>query len=332
MAVVKANAYGHGLREVVRALAGLVSSFGVANPREALLVAESAPGDVFLLGPLLPHERSLLASPRFVAAVSTLEEAQALHELGHPVRAHLAVDTGMGRMGCLPAEVPALLEWIQKLPGIQLEGFYTHFPSADEDPPFTVDQIERIRLLLAGMPQLASIHLSNSAGVLDFLPRQPFANLVRPGLMLYGVCPTGAHQEELRPVLSLRSRISLVRRLPEGHGVSYGRSFVTLRPTTVATVCIGYGDGYPRHLSNRGAEVLIQGRRCAILGRVTMDQIMVDVTELPVIPLPGDVVTMIGVDGTERILASEVAAWADTISWDVLAGLTSRVERIAVEI
>ncbi len=330
MAVVKADAYGHGLAAVVRALSGMVPCFGVANPREALVVANHAPGDIFLLGPVLPHERSVLASPRFVAAISTLEEASALQAAGFPVRAHLCVDTGMGRMGCLPAQAAELLKAISGMPNIRLEGFCSHFPSADEDAEFTNRQISEVRELLETLPDMGAVHLSNSAGILGFIPAQPFVTMVRPGLMLYGLCPTGAHQEDLVAVLSLRSRVTLVRTLPAGHGVSYGGTFVTSRPTKVATVGIGYADGYPRQLSNRGAQVLLRGRRCPVLGRVTMDQIMIDVSELPERPQPGDVVTLLGRDGAERILATEVAAWAGTISWEILTGLTARVERVCI--
>jgi len=331
MAVVKADAYGHGLASVAGALSGLVSSFGVANPREGLVVAREAPGDIFLLGPVLPNERSLLASPRFVVAISTLEEAEALNSLGFPVRAHLSVDTGMGRMGCLPGEAAELLVAISGMPFLRLEGFCTHFPSADEDEPFTRHQIAGIRELLGNLPGLGAVHVSNSAGILDFIEQQPFATLVRPGLMLYGLCPTGMHQGDLQPVLSLHSRVTLVRLLPAGHGVSYGGSYVTSRPTLVATVGIGYADGYPRQVSNRGAQVLLRGRRCPVLGRVTMDQIMIDVTDLPEPPRPGEVVTLIGRQGGEEILATEVASWAGTISWEILTGLTSRVERVCRE-
>ncbi|MBU6302087.1 MAG: alanine racemase [Verrucomicrobia bacterium] len=332
MAVVKADAYGHGLANVAGALSGLVSSFGVANPGEARVVAGQAPGDIFLLGPVLPQERDSLASPRLVVAISTLAEAEALNALGFPVRAHLCVDTGMGRMGCLPEEARALGLAVSAMPNLRLEGVCTHFPSADEDAGFTRHQIAGLRGVLEGLPPAAgAVHLSNSAGILEYMEDQPFASLVRPGLMLYGLCPTGAHQGELEPVLSLRSRLTLVRLLPAGHGVSYGGTHVTNRPTLVATVGIGYADGYPRQVSNRGAQVLLQGRRCPVLGRVTMDQIMVDVSDLPVRPEPGDVVTLIGREGGERILASEVADWAGTISWEILTGLTSRVARVCRE-
>ena len=331
MAVVKADAYGHGLRGVVRSLAGRVPWFGVANVREALCVLEEAPGDVFILGPVLPAERRFLQSERLSVAVSQLEEARALQDLGWPIRVHLSIDTGMGRMGCLSEEAAALAGQIRQMSNLRLEGLCTHFPSADEDADFTRLQIGVFRSLLQTQPAFSWVHLDNSAGILDFLEWQPDANLVRPGLMLYGLCPMGTHQDDLRPVMSLRSRVTLVRQLPSGHSISYGRTYVTSRPTLVATVGIGYGDGYPRQVSNQGAEVLIRGRRCPILGRVTMDQIMVDVSALSGSCLPGEVVTLIGRDGSECILASEVATWAGTISWDILTGLTSRVERVVAD-
>jgi alanine racemase len=333
MAVVKADAYGHGLATVVRALAPFHPGFGVANVREAQVAERHSPPecDIFLLGPVLPQEYPLLGSDRWVIAVSTPEEAVALDAVGRALRVHLCVDTGMGRMGCLPEDAPALADAISRLPGLRLEGVCTHFPSADEDEAFTRDQIARFDALRRQLPLLPEVHLSNSAGLWEFSAGQPFATRVRPGLTLYGISPTGAGQEELIPVLSLRSRVTLVRDLPAGHGISYGRSHVTDRPTRVATVGIGYGDGYPRHLSNRGAEVLVAGCRCPILGRVTMDQIMIDVSEGPRRPVPGDTVTLIGRDGGEHLTAAEVARHAGTIPWAILTGLTGRVERVPVE-
>jgi len=333
MAVVKADAYGHGLATVVRALAPFRPGFGVANVREALVAAHHSPPecDIFLLGPVLPQEHPLLDCPRFVIAVSTPGEAAALAHLGHPVRVHLCIDTGMGRMGCLPEQALSLAEAVAGHPRLRLEGVCSHFPSADEDPDFTRDQITRFDVLRSKFPAQMDIHLSNSAGLLEFGEAQPFATRVRPGLTLYGISPTGSFQDELIPVLSLRSRITLVRELPEGHGISYGRSHVTNRPSRVATVGIGYGDGYPRHLSNRGAEVLVAGRRCPVLGRVTMDQIMIDVTDLPITPAVGETVTLIGTDGDACITATELARHAGTIPWAVLTGLTGRVERVPIE-
>ncbi len=329
MAVVKADAYGHGLVRVVETLADEVRWFGVANVVEGLEVAGHAPGKVFVLGPVLPHERETVARQGFVVAISSWEEALAFEAVGTSVKAHLAIDTGMGRMGCLECEAPELVRQIRGLRHVQLEGVATHFPSADEDPDFTDRQIEMMKHLVAELPDMAEIHLSNSAGLMGFVDSQSFVSLMRPGLMLYGLSPFPELQNQLRPVMSLKSRVTLVRELPAGRGVSYGSTFMTPHPTTVATVGIGYGDGYPRHLSNQGAEVLIGGQRCPLLGRVTMDQIVVDVSGLKSKPEAGDEVVLMGKQGDAKpILATELASKAGTIAWEILTSITQRVCRV----
>ncbi len=328
MAIVKADAYGHGLDEVASVLAGDVSTFGVACVQEGLRVRAVAPGRIFLLGPALPHERPIAVKNDFTVTVSTGEEIRAFAAFGKPLKVHLAVDTGMGRIGCRPEEAPALAAQIQACLELQLEGFYTHFPSADEDEHFTRSQIAGIDTLLRHLPSFPQVHLSNSAGLMAFGLEQPFANLARPGLMLYGISPIARLQPKLRPVMSLKTRVTLTRTLPAGHGVSYGRTFLTSRPTQVATLAAGYGDGYPRHLSGHGADVLIGGIRCPLLGRVTMDQIMVDVSHLDPPPEPGSEAVLIGNQGSESILASELAQKAGTIPWEILTGITRRVRRV----
>ncbi|HEX5791306.1 MAG TPA: alanine racemase, partial [Luteolibacter sp.] len=255
------------------------------------------------------------------------EEARHFEQLaaaaGRRLPVHLAVDTGMGRGGFLPEVLLRVLPELEALPHLQLEGIGSHLPSADEDPEFTRQQIavfENLVQALGGAGRFKWVHLLNSAGLMGY--ECPVCNLARPGLMLYGVSPLPERQRELHNVMTLKSRISLVRTLPAGHGVSYGRQFVTTRPTQVATVGAGYGDGYPRHLSGQGAEVFVAGRRCPVLGRVTMDQIMIDVT---------------GVEGAQEgcevelfganIPVAEVAAKAGTIAWEILTGITPRVAR-----
>lgn len=332
MAVVKANAYGHGLARIVKALAGEVSWFGVANVEEGCEVAAHAPGRVLVLGPILPHERKVAVEREFVVTLSTWDEAEEFEKLSRPVSAHLAIDSGMGRMGCLEDEAADLLRRIRGLQWVTLEGVATHFPSADEDPSFTLDQITRTRDLLRSFPELKEVHLSNSAGLLGFAEEQSFATLMRPGLLLYGLSPLPQFQNQLQPVLSLKSRVTLVRYLPAGRGISYGRTFVTKEPTRVATIGAGYGDGYPRRVSNEGAEVLIGGRRCPVLGRVTMDQIVADVSNLESVPCPGDEVVLIGKQGDveKPILATEIAEKAGTISWEILTRMTQRVQRVVI--
>ena len=334
MAVVKADGYGHGIREVVTALAPLaeVWGFGVANLAEAQSIAAAIGSEqsVLILGPVLPSEREAAVAGGFAVEVSNEEEARSFSEIGSRcgtrASVHVTIDTGMGRMGVLPEKFPELIDRIRTLEGLSLAGVATHFPSADEDESFTVDQIAQFQQLVDGvdLPSSVLLHAANSAGALAFSDALDFTHLVRAGLALYGVAPVTQHAEEVRPALTLKSRVTLVRDLPAGHGISYGRTFITERATTVATIGIGYGDGYPRSVSGNGAEVLIAGQRCPVLGRVTMDQIMVDVSALEKRPQAGDEVVLIG-DG---ISATEVAEKAGTIAWEVFTGITSRVVRV----
>jgi alanine racemase len=348
MAIVKANAYGHGLAEVVRGLRESVELFGVANLHEAQAVRaameESAqnqplhnvvhsPGDpaIFILGPALPCERAGIVAGGFVPAISTVEEAAAYSVLGAGGRTaiHLAIDTGMGRMGIAPENARGVVQEVLRMPGLAIAGIATHLPVADEDEQFTEAQLARFEGVVAALRELGVdapfIHALTSAGIFRF-PRHA-GSLVRAGLMLYGISPLPEYQAQLRPALALKTRVILVRDLPAGHGVSYGRTFVTPRPMKVATLAIGYADGYQRHLSNQGADVLIRGRRCPLLGRVTMDQIMVDVSAVPQAAI-GDEAVLIGSSGAEAILASELSAKAGTIPWEIFTSIGTRVERV----
>ena len=343
MAVVKAGAYGHGLEAIAQCLAAEdIAFFGVANVAEARrLAAAGIETPIYLLGPTFPEEREEAAAKDWIPCLSTVEEAEDFSRLGgeqgKTVSTHLTLDTGMGRGGFLPENAPAALEKILTLPNIEVTGIGSHLPSADEDEKFTKEQFQTfdatVSTLLSilegplarhslgeGGTSHLKIHLSNSAGLLHYTSQT--TNLVRPGLMLYGVSPLPDYQAKLATVMTLKSRVSVIRELPTGHGVSYGRSFVTTRPTKVATVGIGYGDGYPRALSGKGAEVSIHSRRCPLLGRVTMDQIMVDVTDLPECA-PGDEVELFG----PNIPVAEVAEKAGTIAWEVFTSITPRVVR-----
>lgn len=333
MAVVKANAYGHGVGSVVRALRDRVEMFGVANVREAREVRGHLPGaSVFILGPALPDERAEVVGSGFVPAVSTFEEAASYSALAVPRRTpiHLTIDTGMGRIGVWQEEAVKIVRAIRDLPGIEITGIASHLPSADEDDAFTREQLARFAKLAtdlrAELPGAALTHIENSAGVIGF----PAAagDLVRPGLMLYGSAPRPEFQSRLRAVMTWKTRITLIREVGMGRSISYGRTFITPRPMRIATLAVGYADGYQRHLSNRGADVLIAGRRCAVLGRVTMDQIMADVTGLPEVR-EGDEAVLIGRQGDEEILAAELAQKAGTIAWEIFTGIGPRVERVS---
>ncbi len=232
----------------------------------------------------------------------------------------------MGRGGFLATEIIASFQELERLESLRIEGIASHLSSADEDPAYTELQIEAFEAAVAslgGESRFKWRHLSNSGGLLGF-PRG-CCNLARPGLMLYGISPIPLYQEKLRNVMTLKSRVTLVRTLPAGHSVSYGRSYVTSRPTRVATVGIGYGDGYPRQVSGKGAEVFIAGKRHPVLGRVTMDQIMVGLPDESDIA-NGDEVEIFG----PNISAQEVARWAETIPWEIFTGITPRVQRIYI--
>jgi len=338
MAVVKANAYGHGVVELARELRYLVEMFGVASVAEALQLRRVAPQTgIVVLGPALPEEREALLRNAFIPVISSLPEAKAYSKLAgslksaSPFPVHLKIDTGMGRIGVWHEEALEVAQAIAALPGLQLAGVATHLPVADENPEATRAQLVQWEnwvgdLRKAGMA-IPVVHVLNSAGTILFNARHASGgDLIRPGLILYGSSPVAEFQARLRPVLAWKSRITLLRQVPAGRSVSYGGTFVTPAPMRIATVCAGYADGYSRHLSNVGAQVLIGGQRCPLLGRVTMDQILVDVSGVPQAAV-GDEVVLIGSQGGEEITAAELAAKAGTIPWEVFTTISSRVVR-----
>ncbi len=329
MVVVKAGAYGHGLEDLTKALeAENIAFFGVANVGEARRICNAGVRTpVYLLGATWAGEREEIVARGWTPCLSTVEEARHFDSLakaaGKRLKVHLSVDTGMGRGGFLLDELPGLMPELEALENLEIEGIGSHLPSADEDEEFTRCQIARFNEVIeaiGGPQRFKWRHLLNSAGLLGY--DRGVCNLARPGLMLYGVSPLPDYQEKLSTVMTLKSRVTLVRTLPAGHGVSYGRQFVTTKPTRVATIGIGYGDGYPRHVSGKGAEVFINGGRYPILGRVTMDQIMVDVTGAGEV-CEGDEVEMFG----SNIPVDEIAQKAETIAWEIFTGITPRVVR-----
>ncbi len=332
IAVVKANAYGHGARTVATTLAGHVDMFGVANITEALEIREVAPEvPVLILGPALPEERANIVTARFIPTISNLEEAAAFSRLAgsQPLEVHLKLDTGMGRIGISEQDAVAVAQGVRALPGVRVSGLATHFPVADEDDAFTLAQIERFDALVSKIAAAGIsaplVHSANSAGIIAFPTR--IGNMARPGLMLYGVAPRAIFQTRLRPAMTWKTRVVLLRDIAPGQSLSYGRTFTADRPMRVATLGVGYADGYRRHLSNRGAEVLIGGRRCSVLGRVTMDQILADVTAIDS-PTVGDEVVLMGRHGNHEITATELATRAGTIAWDIFTGIGPRVARV----
>ena len=336
MAIVKANAYGHGALPVVKELAPLVAAFGVANLAEAIQIAEIAgvvvPTRIHILGTALPDERAEIARRGFIPVISSPEEAIAFERLaGHdPLEVTVAIDTGMGRIGLDEKDVLTPMREIAMLPRIKIKTVATHLPVADEDEPFTAAQLARFESIIAGLRaagiRAPFVHVLNSAGAITF-PGHAF-EMARIGLALYGSSPIDSFQKELRPVMTLKTRITLVREVPAGHGISYGRTFITPQAMRVATLAVGYADGYQRRLSGQGAEVLIRGRRCPVLGRVTMDQIMVDVTALPADIAPGEEAVLFGQQKGDEVHAGDLAQKAGTIPWEIFTGISSRVERI----
>lgn len=332
IAVVKANAYGHGLIPVVHELRDQACAFGVAGLEEALTVRRTAPNaEVLILGPAAPEERLRIVREKFLPSISSLDEARAFASLAGAdgIDLEAVVDTGMGRIGIPEPNALEVLGKIARIPGVRLHGISTHFPCADSDDAFTLAQIKRIEeigQLLAKQEQFDGfLHYLNSAGLLRHGPSRPGRRL-RIGLLLYGVSPLGDDHPGLEPVMTWKTVVTLVRDLPKHHGVSYGRTYITPGPARVATLAVGYADGYSRHFSSTGASVLIQGTRCPVLGRVTMDQIVVDVTALDNVA-PGEEAVLLGRQSGQQISANELAALEGGIPWELLCRVGHRVAR-----
>jgi alanine racemase len=330
LAVVKADAYGHGLIGVAQAIANDAQLFGVANLEEALALRESFPLPIIILGPAIPEERSTIAEHGFIPTISALEEAEAFNAIG-PVSINFKIDTGMGRMGVVEAQALADFEKVSALPNIKIHSISTHLPVSNEDAEYTREQLERfgkiVEQLREKTPGDYKVHVLQSAGTLAFNQR-PF-DIVRAGIILYGISPLPEFQKLLQPVMTWKTRIGLIRDLPKGSSISYGRTFITPRPMRIATLIAGYADGYPRHLSNHDAAVLVRGQRCPLLGRVTMDLIMIDVSKIDN-AAAGDEVVLMGRQGNEEISCTELAEGAGTITWEITTRIGSRFRRVYV--
>ena len=336
MAVVKANAYGHGLAAVSKALEGRVDFFGVASLREAsLLRSEGISTPLLLFGRLLADEIAPALEREATLTVSGLEEAKVISEtavkLGHKARVHVKVDTGMGRLGIPYGRAFSEIVTMASLAGIELDGIYTHCPSAEKFPDFfTEKQLSHFEKLGADLRargiQFRWRHAANSAGAIRF--QSSFLNLVRPGIALYGIYPDSSFAEEisLAPALSLKGRITLLKSLAPGDSVGYGREFIASNPTTIAVIPVGYAHGYPFHLSGKG-EVLYRGKRFRIAGRVCMDSLMVDLGSSTLARV-GDEVILLGAHGEEKIRAEELASLAGTIPYEIVTRLEAGLPRI----
>lgn len=336
LAVVKADAYGHGAVAVARALADLgVSRFGVASVREGAALREAGlQAPILVLGALLPEQIPGLLAYGLTPVVHDPGIADRLAEMvrsrREPYPVHVKADTGMSRLGMDPQAILSLLTSPVFKGPLRVEGLLTHLADADGQAfEYTHSQITRFQSLVqqveaAGL-SIPLIHAANSAAIIGY-PSAHFT-LVRPGIMLYGyhAAPSGGASTVLRPVLSLKTRIVQLRAVASGESISYNRTHVAGRPTKIAVLPVGYADGYNRALSNRG-HVLIQGRRAAVVGRICMDMTMVDVTEIPAVQ-PGDEAVLIGRQGTEQITADDLAALLGTIPYEILCAIGSRVPR-----
>ncbi|MHB0911911.1 MAG: alanine racemase [Armatimonadota bacterium] len=323
---VKADGYGHGAVAVSRAaLAAGADMLAVATLDEVVELREAGiTAPILNFQCILPEHSAEVVKHDIITTICSRRVADELSRCavaaGRTVRVHVKVDTGMGRVGVQAAELAQFAREVASLPGLALEGVYTHFPSADDDPEFTALQIAEFGELV-GAVRVPIIHAANSAAIINH--PEAYFDMVRPGIMLYGLYDHDT-DVELRQAMALKSRIAYLKELPPGRTVSYGRTFTAKRPTKVATLPIGYADGYNRLLGNK-ASALVRGARVPVIGRVCMDQTMLDVTDVPA--EVGDEVVLYGRQGDEFISIREIAGLLGTITYEVACAVGKRVPR-----
>lgn len=335
MAVVKANGYGHGTVEVSTVLERLgVDYLGVATTDEAVRLRDHGiKTPVLILGSVLPGEVRVAMEKDITLTLCGDEILKAIRENaveGLRAKVHLKVDTGMGRIGVWHEAALDFVKRIAAEKSIILEGIYTHFSSIGRDDFFTQYQIEAFEKLLADIEKnwikIPIRHAANSIATVDF--KRSHMNLVRPGLVIYGMYPKHTFPKliKLKPALALKTRIVFIKDTPPGRSISYGRTYITQKHTKIATLPIGYADGFFRNLSNR-AEVLVRGHFAPVIGKVTMDQSMIDVGHIRGVKV-GDEVVIIGKQGPHEIRAEKLARLAGTIAYEVVCSISNRVPRI----
>lgn len=336
LVTVKADAYGHGILEVSLRLASLgVDYLGVASLDEAVALRKSGiKSPILVLGMIFSSQAEAVLEHNLAQTVCSLDVVRALNKaarkLGRKAVVHVKVDTGMGRLGVMWEEAEAFIRKAYfGMPDITIEGIFTHFPSADEDKALTFRQINMFSGLIYRLEKRGIFilfkHTANSMGVLGY-PGSHF-NLIRPGLIVYGLYPKAGLPVKLKPALTLKSKVVFLKKVKRETPLSYGHTYKAGRDTTIALVPIGYGDGYSRLLSNK-ADVLIRGRRMPVVGTVCMDQILVDTGDARV--KVGDDVILIGAKGKTRISAEEIAGLSNTIPYEVVCKIGQRVPRIYV--
>ena len=341
LAVVKADAYGHGFMDVSQELERLgVAAFGVAFLAEGIQLRKSGiDRPVLILGGIYPGQERKCVGFNLSTAVFDIAQARALDavagRLYRKAKIHVKIDTGMGRLGVPAGEAAGFFRQLQDLPNIEIEGIFSHFAVADElddsGIAYTARQLELFRAAVAAARECGFapryLHIANSAATFGL--ELPECNLIRPGIALYGALPSGdfAGRLDLQPVMALKSRIAMLKWIEAGTSVSYARRYTAAGRTLVASVPVGYADGYRRSLTNRG-EVLVRGVRAPVIGTVCMDWIMLDVTGVPDVAV-GDEVVLLGRDRAgNAIQAEELAAWSQTITYEFFCGISKRVPRI----
>lgn len=338
--VVKADGYGHGAVPSARAaLEGGVSALAVALVEEGIQLRQAGiVAPILVMGAYVPGTARAYAEHRLEATVSDVEQARSLAADAAagglpPVKVHLKVDTGMGRLGVLPAEAVDLAEEVKARGGMEIHGIYSHLATGDEeDGEYARRQIEQFESVLEKLKERGIHppvrHVLNTGGLLQHPSGS--TNFARVGLALYGLYPSRHLRDRLplRPALAWRSRVATVKRVPAGTPVSYGRTYVTSAPSNLATIPVGYADGFSRRLSGR-VSVLIRGRRFPVVGRICMDQSIVHVGDTPI--EPGEEVTLLGGQGEEEITADEWAAYLQTINYEVVCALSPRVPRVFID-
>ncbi len=338
LAMVKADGYGHGMVEVARALRGEgCSLFGVAEVREAILLREAGfNNEIFVMLGFDVNQAELFLSYNLTPVVfndAAIEKlAMVAEKAGKKMGVQLKIDSGMGRLGFVPKEVKKIVERIGKHSFLYLAGMMSHFSQSDDlVSEQTLKSYSAFRSCKdkVGPQFLGNFHIANSGGLLNF--PQTHGDMVRPGISLYGYYPDGLPgkeklpQNNLSPVMSFTTKVLQVKEVPKGTGISYGHTYVTKHTTRIATLPVGYEDGYSRLISNRG-EVLIGGQRAPIRGRVCMNLTMVDISEIEDVK-EGDEVVLLGEQGNQRITADEIAGWADTISYEILCMIGNNNQR-----
>ena len=332
LAVVKADAYGHGAVPVAKeALTAGADWLAVALVEEGLQLREAGIRAPILVLGAVGEQAAVSAARQGITVPLCSADAvpmlqRAAETAGRPLQLHLKLDTGMGRIGIRgEAEIRAALDALAQAPMLRLSGVFTHFADADgQDDVFTQEQLERFRRWTALLPAGLLRHCANSAAIHRLMPQAAY-DMVRMGISMYGYPPVES-ELPLQPMLRWESEVSFVKQLPAGASVSYGCTWHAQRDSRIATIACGYGDGYHRAAGGR-AQVLIHGRRVPVVGRICMDQMMADVTDLGTAVRPGDRVTLLGRDGEACISAEEIAGWAGTISYEVLLAATARVPR-----